>query len=107
MEQEFKKCPKCREVKLLSQFRKTHKRFGQDILPKQYYKSKCKKFESKAADAIGSHAGRLRRISCVNRAIYLPVRSVEMSLKPMTSADSAASFARSAPRLRQLKRRKG
>ena len=69
MEQKFKKCIKCGEEKLLSHFRKAYKRFGQDILPKQYYKSKCKKcefkerqgkkFESKAADAIGSHAKRL------------------------------------------------
>jgi len=64
MEQRFKKCSKCGEEKLLSHFRKTYKRFGHDIVPKQYYKSTCKKcefiarqgkkFESKAADAIGS-----------------------------------------------------
>lgn len=66
MEQNFKKCIKCREVKLLSHFRKTHKRFGHHIMPKQYYKSTCKKcefiarqgkkFEIKARGSIARHA---------------------------------------------------
>ena len=64
MEQRFKKCSKCGEEKLLSHFRKTRKKSMQDIVHTQYYLSKCKKcefkerqgkkFESKAADAIGS-----------------------------------------------------